>query len=142
MNPRDFQLVAQKLSGGATAAERRTAISRAYYAVFNTAAEILRDLGFPVGKGAAAHGEVHRCLANSGDRAVEMVATELGDLHSTRNHADYQLDRQDVERAANARAAATTAAEIIRTLDAVFQGPQRLQLQSAIQKWRKDNGYP
>jgi hypothetical protein len=31
---------------------------------------------------------------------------------------------------------------MIRTLDAAFGGPQRAQLQAAIQKWRRDNGYP
>jgi hypothetical protein len=142
MNPRDFQSLALKLAAGATAAERRTAISRSYYAVFNTAAEALRGLGFAVGKGAAAHREVHRCLANSGNNEVELIASELADLHTSRNHADYRLEREDVERPPNALAAATTAAELIRLLDTTFQGPQRPKIQAAIQQWRKSNGYP
>ena len=38
--------------------------------------------------------------------------------------------------------AVTLAGEMIRTLDAAFSGPRRAQLQSAIAKWRCDNGYP
>lgn len=68
MDPRDFHALAVRLATGTApaAADCRTAISRAYYAVFNVAAEHLRGMGFPIGKGAAAHGEVQKCLANGG----------------------------------------------------------------------------
>jgi hypothetical protein len=142
MDPRDFDTLARKLSTGATAAERRTAIGRSYYAVFNVAAEHLRALGFPIGKGAAAHGEIQKCLSNSGDKAVTAVASDLSDLHSLRNRADYQLDRADVDKPATVLAVVESASDLIRTLDNAFAGPQRSQLQASIQKWRRDNGYP
>ena len=142
MDPREFHTLADRLAAGPSAAECRTAVSRAYYAVFNVGSEILRGLGFAVGRGAAAHSEVQRCLANAGDPAVAAVASDLGDLHSSRNRADYQLDRPDVEKPANARLVVTAAADAIRTLDAAFGGPQRLQIRGAIEKWRRTNGYP
>src|SRR5687768_16776608 len=103
MDPRDFITLAARLAAGSSASECRTAISRSYYAVFNVGAAHLRDLGFAVGKGAAAHGEVQKCLSNSGLADAVVVGSELNDLHSSRNRADYQLERPDVENPANAQ---------------------------------------
>ena len=70
MNPRDYQRLAERWVAGPapSLAECRAAISRAYYAAFNAAAEQLRAAGFPIGKGAAAHGEVRHCLVHSRGR--------------------------------------------------------------------------
>jgi len=146
MDPRDFHTLAGRLASGPTtnlsAAECRTAISRAYYAVFNVAAEQLRDLGFLLGKGAAAHGEVQRCLANSGESLLVAAASDLGDLHSSRNRADYQLDKPDVEKAANAKAVVALAGSLIQTIDGATRGPRRAAILAAVQQWRRANGYP
>lgn len=142
MNPRDFQSLAARFAVGTAPSELRTAVSRSYYAVFNVGAEILRSLGFPIGKGAAAHGEVQKCLGASGDPAIVAVSSELNDLHASRNRADYQLDRTDIERPATVRAIVTQAGELIRVLDVSFSGPQRPQLHAAILAWRRANGYP
>ena len=130
------------MAGGATPAERRTAVSRAYYAAFNVSAALLRGVGFGVSRGAAAHGEVQRCLANAGHPDLAAVASQLGDLHTERNRADYHLDRTDIERPSKATAVTRLAAEMIRTMDALFTGPQRAQLRITIEVWRKANGYP
>lgn len=143
MDPRDFHVLAARLATATRgAAEARTAIGRSYYAVFNVGAEWLRQLGVFVGKGAAAHGEVQKCLSNSGHADVELVASRLNSLHSRRNRADYQLDKTDVEDATEAHIVVTQAAEMIAVLDGAFRGPRRAQLQSSIQSWRKANGYP
>lgn len=142
MDPRDFHTLALRLAAGTTPAEYRTAIGRSYYAAFNVAAELLRNLGFPLGKGAAAHGEVQKCLSSAGDPGVAAVAAGLGQLHSRRNRADYQLDKLDVETSKNAVAAVAQAGAMIASLDKAFAGPQRAQLQSTIKQWRRDNGYP
>jgi len=89
MDPREFLTIADELAARTSAAARRTAISRAYYAAFNAGGQLLRACGFRVGKGAAAHGEVYRCLSNSGDADLARVGSELNDLHSSRNRADY-----------------------------------------------------
>jgi len=99
-------------------------------------------MGFRVSKGAAAHGEIYKCLSNSGDQEVADVASELNDLHSYRIRADYQMDRTDVERPVLASDVVNTATELIAAIDAAFGGPRRAQLQAAIAKWRRDNGYP
>lgn len=143
MNPRAYQELAERLVAGAapSSADCRAAISRAYYAAFNVGAELLRGAGFPVGRGAGAHGEVRHCLANSGDPNVALAASHLGDLHTLRNRADYHMDRRDLERPVEARAGVQLAAAIIRTLDAAFSGPDRARLVTTIQAWRRANGY-
>ena len=142
MDPRDFHKLASRLVTGPSAAELRTAIGRAYYGAFGVGIDTLRGLGFSIGKGAAAHGEVQRCMANSNDVAVSEVGLKLTRLHAQRIRADYQLTAADVENPANARAMVDLAGEIIRTIDSAFSGPRRAQLQSAIARWRRDNGYP
>ena len=69
-------------------------------------------------------------------------ALELNDMHRSRNRADYDLNRVDVERRANAIAIVKQASDMIRVLDLSFTGSQRLQLQAAIREWRHNNGYP
>jgi uncharacterized protein (UPF0332 family) len=142
MDARDFHTLAQRLALRGTPAEYRTAVSRAYYATFNVGAEILAGLGFSVRRGAAAHGEVYHCLSNSADSEVEDAASEINDLHRLRNRADYQLDTTDVESPAVVTKIVATAGTVIRTLDTAFTGPRRPQLQAAIAKWRRENGYP
>ena len=142
MDPREFHGLAERLASHGTAAESRTAVGRACYATFNVGAEILRDLGFRVRKGAAAHGEIYHCLSNSADPDVIGAASEINDLHRLRNRADYQLDSTDVERAAVVMKVVQTAGTVIRALDVAFTGPRRSQLQAPIEKWRKENGYP
>jgi hypothetical protein len=104
MDPHDFLSLAAELVAGTAvdAAKCRTAIGRSYYAVFNVAGDHLRGLGFVIGKGAAAHGEVQKCLSNCGEPALAAVASKLNDLHTSRNRADYQLTLGDVEIPANA----------------------------------------
>jgi hypothetical protein len=142
MDPRDFHKLAERLAAGSTPAEYRTAIGRAYYAAFNVGAESLRGMGFRVGKGAAAHGEVQHSLQNGGVPSIAAVASELKMLHTMRNRADYQLDAIDVEKQPNAIRIVVTTRDLINSLDAALRGPQRAQIQSAIGKWRRENGYP
>ena len=144
MDPRNFHSLAVRLVAGASAAaaECRTAVGRSYYAVFNVAADHLRQQGFVIGKGAAAHGEVQKCLSNSGDPTLATVASELNDLHTIRNRADYQLGPGDVENLAFARNTAAMAGRLIQYLDTSFGGPDSGAIFATIQKWRRDNGYP
>jgi len=144
MDPRDFHSLAVRLVAGASAAavDCRTAIGRSYYPVFNVAADHLRQQGFRIGKGAAAHGEVQKCLSNSGEPVLATVASELNDLHTNRNRADYQLGPGDVEKPAIAQNIAAMAGRLIQYLDASFGGPKNGPIYLAIQKWRRDNGYP
>jgi hypothetical protein len=52
---RDFLAIARQLASGSTEAEWRSAISRAYYATFHVARELLEDLSFAVPRADRAH---------------------------------------------------------------------------------------
>lgn len=142
MDAREFLTIAGELARRPDAAAQRTAISRAYYAAFNTGAQFLRSCGFRIGKGAAAHGEVYRCLSFSGHTELARAGSDLNDLHSLRNRADYQLDRTDVERPKVALAAVELSWNLIQNMTSAFGGPERVLIEATIAKWRKDNGYP
>ena len=52
---RDYLTLAKTWITGASEAEWRSAVSRAYYAAFHEARDLLRNLGFAVPRGDQAH---------------------------------------------------------------------------------------
>ena len=137
MDPREFHRLASQLVGGTTPAEFRTAISRAYYAVYNVAVQILEEMGFRINRGPAGHGEVQNRLGNSGETEVMKIGSQLTDLHSRRIHADYRLDRTDVENEKTVRTLVEQAGRMIRTLDGCRSSPRRAQIIAAIRDWER-----
>ncbi len=137
MNPREFQQFASKLANGNSPAEFRTAISRAYYAAYNVGVEVLEEMGFRISEGPAGHGEVRHHLNNSHDIEMMRVASQLGELHSKRIHADYRLHRKDVENKKTAQTLVERANKMIQTLDRCCSGPKRVQIVEAIQDWKQ-----
>lgn len=100
MKPREFLQVAVELSRSAQPARLRTAISRAYYAVYHEGLQLLADFGFRVSKGPAGHGEVRHRLANAADADLARVARQMADLHAKRIAADYRLAEPESEKRA------------------------------------------
>ncbi len=70
MNFRDFLTVAATLAAGSTEADWRSSISRAYYAAFHVACDLLRDLHFTVPNSERAHAYLWLRLSNSGHSDV------------------------------------------------------------------------
>jgi hypothetical protein len=103
MDPREFHRQAVDLLRGGQPVDCRSAISRAYYAAFSVAAEVLRTNGFPILENHTAHEQVTRHLLGSEDQTVRRVGSQLGDLRGMRNKADYRLARTDVENLKTAR---------------------------------------
>lgn len=135
MDPREFHILASELVKGRRACEIRTAISRAYYAVFNVGVEILTGLGFRISEGPRGHGDVWNRLSNSGDSEVVKVGSQLTDLYTRRLHADYRLNKKDIEDQKTARLLVELAHNMIRTLDECRSEPRRPQIIKAIQNW-------
>jgi hypothetical protein len=123
-DPREFQRLAIELAQRGGPAELRTAIGRAYYAVFNTSAEMLRRFKVPVTRNAAGHGEVLRYLGNSGDAELIDAGYKLGTLRARRNAADYDLTSSEAENANTVRSVVETARRILEVIDAC-QAPSR-----------------
>jgi hypothetical protein len=136
VEPIEFQNLALRLAANSSAAELRTAISRAYYAVFLLAYQFIRELGFSVGQGSQAHGEIRNRLGNSGDVEVQRVGSQLSDLHNKRIRADYHLDRVDVENQKTVQAVVQQSGKLIQILENHRKDATKSQLvKDAIKNW-------
>jgi len=138
MSPVEFQYLASRLAEhGAYPSEFRTAISRSYYAVFNLGISLLGEMGFLIIKNQYAHHEVYLHFNNSGDTDLIKVASKFGDLRTRRNHADYDLARDDVEKKETAKMLVYSAGRLIETMDKCCKGPKRGEIIKSIQDWKK-----
>ena len=137
MKPREFQYLAERFAEhGAYPAEFRSAISRAYYAAFHTGFSLLREMGFPIVQNPYTHEEVYRHLNNSGDADLAKAASKMNDLRTKRNHADYELNRSDVEKKDNAKMLVREAAGVIETVEERCHSKNRDKIKGAIQEWK------
>jgi uncharacterized protein (UPF0332 family) len=136
MTGREFLAVAQQLAGAGTEAEWRSAISRAYYAAFHVARELLEDLHFVVPRAERAHAYLSRRLANSGQAEIQQAGNDLNALRGDRNQADYDLHRPVTVQLAALHV--LLAEQIVRLLDAAAQEPVRSQITEAIKIYERD----
>ena len=136
MNWRDFVSLAARLATGATEADWRTAVSRAYYAAFHVARRLFADLNFTVPRADRAHQYLVFRLSNSGESAVEQAGRDLETLRRLRNRADY--DEAPVLTQPQAAAAVQPAEGTILALDAARQEPTRTRVRDAMIVYERD----
>src|SRR5262245_31169502 len=137
MRPREFLELATQLAEGSRPAEHRSAISRAYYAVFNSGEEFFERMGLRRVKGDY-HVILQRRLLNSADTELTRVGSRLSSLHAKRVLADYKLADKTVETGESARAAVQRATEMIDVLDncAIYSDRWK-NMKAAIQRVEK-----
>jgi hypothetical protein len=143
MDAHDFLALAKKLvDHEPNPAGRRTAVSRAYYAAFNVAAEFLAAIGHDVPRDAGGHKRAYFYLNNCEDQSLVEAGGDLDDLRGVRNDADYDMDDKRVEKEDNVRANVEVAEEIIRRLDECKSGTgdRRKKVAEAIKEYRKKSG--
>jgi uncharacterized protein (UPF0332 family) len=133
---RDFLDLARRLAAGSTEADWRTAISRAYYAAFHAARQLMQDLGFTVPRGDQAHRHLWLRLSNCGDATVRSAGANLDALRRERNRADYDLALS--VRQPEALKLILSAEQIIRALDAARQEPTRTNITDAMKVYERD----
>ena len=137
MNPKEFQYLASRLAEhGEFPSDFRTAISRSYYAVYNLGISLLNEMGFPVPKTIDAHVLMRRHFDNSGDIELIEAAEKIKNLKTKRKHADYDLDRHDVEKKQNAKTIVHSADRLIQAMDKCCNGSNRGQIIKSIQNWK------
>ena len=120
MDPRAFNQVAIDLvvrRPPTGPAAYRSAISRAYYAAFNVAADVLTGIGHSPGSGDGSHKKVAIYLQQSGDEDLDDAGKSIDQMRTLRNYDDYDMKRLDVEELSNARTTAEMARETIELLD-------------------------
>jgi hypothetical protein len=94
-------------------------------------------MGCTIEKGPGRHGGVWMRLNNSGDKEVIMAGSQLGELQTRRNEADYRLDNKDVEDQKTAKVLVEQARKIIQTLDGCRAGSRNAQVKKAILEWER-----
>ena len=137
MDPRQFQYLASRLAEhGAYPVEFRTAISRAYYAVFHVGLNLLKEMGFDIFQNAYSHEEVYRHFNNSCDKNLVKAAVKINDLRTRRLHADYELDRTSIEEKKNAKMLVQLSERLIETIEKCCNGENREKIIESIQDWK------
>ena len=90
----DYLNLANQLSGKAAIssqeAKSRSAISRAYYAVFCSSRNCLIGLGHTFPKRGRAHKDVRRTLESKSNLLLRQIGVNLGRLWTDRKNADYE----------------------------------------------------
>ena len=92
MTPSDFLDLASRLVVSGTEAAFRTAVSRAYYGAFHSAALLIKEMGVSLPIGPESHQKVRYCLMESGEKPGLQAGESLQILRKHRNQADYDLD--------------------------------------------------
>src|SRR5206468_1835863 len=128
---------ARRLAGGSDESDWRSAVSRAYYAAFHTARDLLADLRFRVPRADRAHDYLYRRLNNCGEQRVQDAATLLTDLRRRRNRADYDMHPPCL--AGDAGDAVVDAEQILQTLDTLTQ-PELTQITAAMKVYEQQIG--
>lgn len=138
MNPRDFNILARELANRTDPASNRTAISRAYYAAYNVAANLLEDMRYPIPQDGNSHRRVRACLSYSQDKDMRIASHKLAELYSSRLEADYRLSKPQNQKDAISRV--DIAEGLINILDKVAKDKPRCQ--RAMDSIRKHESRP
>ncbi len=142
MDGKDFLKVATALVEGKEEAEYRSAVSRAYYAAYIFALQLLKKWEFSVVDGPGGHLDVQRRFSNCGQIEIKKAASKLDDLRSRRIHADY-LKREDIGQQKIAKYWVKIAEDIIIQLETCREDPIRENIIEGIRLYdAKIKGYP
>jgi uncharacterized protein (UPF0332 family) len=137
MTGREFLPAARRMAASTDEADWRSAASRAYYAAFHVARDLLTALHFRTPRADRAHNYLYARLNNAGDALVERAATLLHELRTRRNFADY--DVRSPYAAPDAVRSVADAEEVLRILDALTPA-QSVQITDAMKLYEQGIG--
>lgn len=131
----DFLKFAQRTAAGSTEVDWRSAVSRAYYAAFHEARDLLTALGFQTPRADMAHAFLWRRLENCGHARLALAGSRLNQLRRERNQADYDLGLDLALK--DAEAAVKSAAMIFDTLNGL-SAEERHRVTETIKVYERD----
>ena len=137
MNGRDFLPAARRMTAGSQEADWRSAASRAYYAAFHGARDVLAALRFRTPRADRAHNYLYVRLNNCGIPSVEHAANDLHDLRTLRNIADYDVGQSFMSQ--EAAGAVDSAETILKVFDALTPA-ERTKMTDTIKLYEKQIG--
>jgi uncharacterized protein (UPF0332 family) len=145
MNADDFQAFASSLAARPNlgAAAYRSAISRAYYAAYHSARELVEaGMGISCKAGGSEHKKLQVYYLNcTVDEGVELGQL-LNNLHQSRRDADYTLSLAQIETQGQARLCVERASEIIDRVRACTQPPLFGQIKAGIEGYKVKTNSP
>jgi uncharacterized protein (UPF0332 family) len=133
--PEDFLVLAEAWVTTGSEAEWRCAVSRAYYAAFHAARQLLRDLGFRVPRAGQAHAYTFMRLSNCGALVLQQAGADLDALHGERNRADYDIHQ--TLRHTDAIHLVQRARQIVVQLAAGLGEPTRTRIRDAMRDYER-----
>jgi uncharacterized protein (UPF0332 family) len=116
MTGSEFITCAESLASGVLEADRRSAVSRAYYGAFHEARARLRACGVRLPKTEQVHVKMGYCLCDCGDPIAERAGRHLETLRAQRTVADYDLDDGRFMASGAARSEIVRARQIVEAL--------------------------
>ncbi len=135
MRPEAFLDVADELAVG-DAPRLRSAVSRAYYAVYHVASRATHDLGGPARS--SSHDLVGNRFQSSSDPAVSALGQRFLNLKAARNRADYTLDDGlDVESQSTVEVLVREAHGLLEAFEQLPHGDLRLAAEEAIEAYER-----
>jgi uncharacterized protein (UPF0332 family) len=136
IGPDQLMALAEALVQAPSEEEWRAAVSRAYYAAFHTARDLLADLGFRVPRAAQAHSYLWMRLSNCGDPTVTLAGVDLNNLQRERNRADYDVHLTVTQ--AHALQWVQTARLVLTRLRSAFTDPVRTNVTAAMRDYERN----
>ncbi len=91
MDGKDFFQVCGEYQNAKEESKRRTAVSRGYYGLFNHIIGFFSTNGITFSRSAADHKKVVFYLQNTSDSNAQTVGSQVDDLRTERNQADYDM---------------------------------------------------
>jgi uncharacterized protein (UPF0332 family) len=134
--PDEFLTLAETWVPGQSEGEWRSAISRAYFAAFHVATDLLTGIGFQVPYGPQAHAFLWLRLSNCGDPVTCNTGSDLNSLQRWRNKADYDFSHSLTQ--PTAQAWVRTAHQVIERLRQANVDPVRSQITAAIRDYERN----
>jgi uncharacterized protein (UPF0332 family) len=139
MNAEEFIRLAGRLAASTAddPAAFRTSVSRAYYGVFHLARQLLDELGIRPSRSDNSHLYLQHFLHGSAQPNAMLAGALLGQMHSNRLRADYELDDKDVGRRDVARYSVEVAHQLISLINACRQEPIRTEIVAGIPRYQQ-----
>ena len=139
MIPEAFLQLANRMTLSRTSgpAEFRTSISRAYYAVYHLARDILNDkMQFYCKAGGNEHQWVQRHFVNCTTPDARDAGRILQNMHDARKDADYELGDSEIETGVQARFSLERANEVENLLRSCVSDDNLLIIKAEMLRYR------
>lgn len=134
MSGNEFLDLATQLLASTNEARLRTATSRAYYAAYHAARNLIVACGVEV-PWTNIHDKVQWCLQETSSSLLKSAGGRLGSLRSERNRADYNLDDSKFQKAKNSQLQVRVAVEIVTAIESVAGTSGMTQIREEIRDY-------